>query len=130
MSDYSDRQHSRLIGRVAAAALSDATGSIIDTHSVIKALAITVTAEVVALAMLVIAQDKVVEFIQEEGSGVLIYGAIAFFFFGFFIGFSVYRLFANKWPHRGMHALIWLVSLVAGLFNIVVALVMFALDWS
>ena len=129
MSDCSDRQHSRLIRRVAAAAFSDATGSIIDTHSVVKALAIAVTAEIVALTMLVVAQDKVVEFIQEKGPGVLVYGALAFFFLGFFIGFPVYRLFANKWPHRGMHVLIWLVAFAAGLSNIAVALVLFAFEW-
>jgi hypothetical protein len=129
MSDHYDREQNRVIGQVASAAFSDATGSIIDTHSAVKVLAITVTAEIVALAMCQIAKDKVLEFIQEEGINVLFYGGAFFFFNGFFIAFAIYRLAANKWPHRGVRVLIWLVSIVAGTINVLIAFAMLALEW-
>ena len=129
MSDHYDREQNRMIGQVASAAFTDATSSIIDTHSAVKVLAITLTAEIVALAMCQMARDKVLEFIQEEGVGVLFYGGAFFFLVGFFIAFAVYRLAGNRWPHRGVRVFIWLVSIVAGTINVLIALAMLALEW-
>ena len=117
-----------MIGRLTTAMFSDATGSIIDTHSAVKVLAIAITAEIVAAAMIVIAKDKVVELIQENGVNVLFYGAAFFFFNGFFIAFAIYRLLANKWPHRGGRILIWLVSVIAGAINILLGFVILAFE--
>lgn len=128
MSGHYDREQNRVIGQVASAAFSDATGSIIDTHSAVKVLAIAITAEIVALAMLQVAREKIFEFIQEEGADVLFYGSAFFFFNGFFIAFAIYRLAANKWPHRGGRVFIWLVSIGAGAINVLIAFAMLALE--
>ena len=103
---------------MASAAFSDATSSIIDTHSAVKVLAITLTLQVVAIAMFVIAEEKVAELIENSGDDFWLYGGAVFFFNGFFIAFAVYRLIANRWPHRGMGIYIWLVSTAAGAINV------------
>ena len=120
MSDHYDPNHNRVIGHLTTAAFSDATTSFIDTHSAVKVLAITVTAEIVAFAMFIIANEKVAELVDEYGVDYWFYGSTFFFFNGFFVAFAVYRLIANKWPHRGVRVLIWLVSIVAGALNIAV----------
>ena len=127
MSDFSDQRQNRMIGRFASAAFSDATSSIVDAHSAVKVLAITVTAEAVAFAMLLMASDKVFQLISENGVNVLFYGGAFFFFNGFFIAFALYRLAANKWPHRGVRFLIWIVSIFSGAVNVLIALAMLAL---
>ena len=124
MSDHHDHRHNKVISRVGSAAFSDATNAIIDTHSAVKTLAITVTLEIVAVAMFTIAKDKVVELVENSGDDLWFYGGAVFFFNGFFIAFALYRLIADRWPHRGMQIFIWLISFAAGALNV---LVLFAL---
>jgi hypothetical protein len=118
-NDHGDTQE-EVVANVATSAFSEITDSIIDAHSAIKVLSITVTAELVAFAMFYVAKDKVIEFLAESENGVWIYGAIGIFVIGFLTAFAIYRLVANRWPHARSHLFIWLISIAAGAFNILV----------
>ena len=113
--DYNQR---RLVGEVVNSAFRNVTDSIIDTHSAIAVLSITVTAELGALAMIYVAKDKVVEYLNHSNSGVWVYGSTGIFITGFLTAFAAYRLIADRWPHRQARLLMWLVSVGAGIFNI------------
>ena len=126
MSDYNDPNENRLIRSLNSGVFSDATKSIVDTHSIVKVLAIAVTADLAAFAMLYVANEQVVQLIDENGTDVLFYEGAFFFFAGFFIGFAIYRFLANKWPHRGIGIFIWLAAIVAGVGNVLLALLVFA----
>ena len=129
-SDYdSNRSHDRVITEVAASAFSNITDSIIDTHSAIKVLAITVTAELGGFAMFYVAKDKVEESLADDETGIWIYAAIAIFLVGFLTAFAGYRLIANKWRHRNSGILIWIVSIAAGAANIVLFLAFLVLSF-
>ena len=118
MSDFNNDQD-RVVGQVASSAFREITDSIIDVHSAVKVLAITVTAEVVAFAMYYVSKDKVLEFLEDEQNGSFwLYASIAIFLIGFLSAFSIYRLAANKWRHTGSHIYIWLVSIAVGTFNV------------
>ena len=118
MSDFNHNQD-RVVGQVASSAFHTITDSIIDVHSAVKVLAITVTAEIVAFAMYYVSKDKVLEFLADEQNGSFwLYASIAIFLIGFLTAFSIYRLISNKWRHRGSHIYIWLVSIAAGVFNV------------
>jgi hypothetical protein len=104
--------------RVAASAFSNITDSIVDTHSAIKVLAITVTAELGAFAMFYVSKDKVVESLAESDLEVWLYGGLVVFVIGFLTAFAAYRLVANKWPHRRFRLYIWPVSICAGILNV------------
>ena len=107
-------------GAVAASAFSEITDSIIDTHSAIKVLAITVTAQIGTFLMFYVSKDKVIEFLEDAENDVWIYGSIIIFVIGFLTAFAVYRLVANKWHHRNSGIYIWLVSIAAGVLNIAI----------
>ncbi|HJS52077.1 MAG TPA: hypothetical protein VJ781_09280 [Pyrinomonadaceae bacterium] len=116
-----DRENSQdeVVGRVAASAFSNVTDSIIDAHTAIKVLAITVTAEIGLFAMFYVSKDKVTEFLAEpENDSFWIYGSAAIFVIGFLTAFAVYRLVAKKWPHPSARVFIWLVSTGVGLLNV------------
>ena len=118
MSDFNDDQE-RVVGEVTSSAFSNITDSIIDVHSAVKVLAITVTAEIVAFAMYYVSKDKVLEFLADESNGDFwIYASIAVFLIGFLAAFSIYRLISKKWRHYGAHIFIWFVSFAAGGFNV------------
>ena len=127
--DNDDRSHNRIVSEVAAYAFSNITDSIIDTHSAIKVLAITVTAELGGFAMFYVAKDKVEESLADDETGVWIYAAIAIFLVGFLTAFAGYRLIANKWRHRYSGILIWIVSIAAGAANIVLFLAFLMLSF-
>jgi uncharacterized BrkB/YihY/UPF0761 family membrane protein len=113
-----DEEYNDPVGAVATSAFANITDSIIDTHSAIKVLAITVTAQIGALLMFYVSKDQVIDYLEDSESDVWIYGSIVIFALGFLTAFAVYRLVANKWPHRTSGVLIWLVSIAAGLLNI------------
>lgn len=116
---YQNYDQDRVVGEVARSAFANVTDSIIDVHSAVKVLSITVTAELVAFAMYYVSKDKVLEFLADpENDGVWLYGAIGVFVVGFLTAFAIYRLIANKWHHRGSHIFIWLVSIAAGILNV------------
>jgi hypothetical protein len=118
VSDFNDDQD-RLVGRVARSAFANLTDSIIDVHSAVKVLAVTVTAEIVAFAMYYVSKDKVLEFMSDERNGSFwLYASIAIFLIGFLTAFSIYRLISNKWRHAGAHIYFWLVSFAAGASNL------------
>ena len=127
--DNDNRSHNRIVSEVAASAFSNITDSIIDTHSAIKVLAITVTAELGGFAMFYVAKDKVEESLADDETGVWIYAAIAIFLVGFLTAFAGYRLIANKWRHRYSGILIWIVSIAAGAANIVLFLAFLVLSF-
>jgi len=127
--DSDNRSHNRIVSEVAASAFSNITDSIIDTHSAIKVLAITVTAELGGFAMFYVAKDKVEESLADDETGVWIYAAIAIFLVGFLTAFAGYRLIANKWRHRYSGILIWIVSIAAGAANIVLFLAFLVLSF-
>lgn len=103
---------------VASSAFTSVTDSIIDTHSAIKVLAITVTAEIGVFAMFYVSKDKVLDYLAESGNNVWIYGSIGVFLIGFLTAFAAIRLVASKFPGRLPKYAIWIVSIAAGLANI------------
>jgi len=115
-----DDEYDDPAGAVATSAFAEITDSIIDTHSAIKVLAITVTAELGAFLMLYVSKDKVIEYLEDSENDVWIYGSVVIFVIGFLTAFAVYRLVANKWPHPTSGVMIWLVSAAAGFLNIAI----------
>lgn len=116
---YQNYDQDRVVRQVSRSAFANITDSIIDTHSAVKVLAITVTAELVAFAMYYVSKDKVLEFLADpENDGFWLYGAIGVFVIGFLTAFAIYRLVANKWHHHGSHIFIWFVSIAAGILNV------------
>ena len=118
MSDFNNDQN-RVVGQVASSAFSNLTDSIIDVHSAVKVLAVTVTAELVAFAMYYVSKDKVQDFLDDPNNGNFwFYAAMGVFLIGFLTAFSIYRLAANKWRHNLWHIYIWPVSITAGVSNV------------
>ena len=115
--DHGDTQD-RVARNVVDVALSNITDSIIDTHSAVKVLAITVTAEIGLLAMLYVSKDKAADFLAENEPDILSYGAIAVFMIGFLTAFALYRMISNRWHHRNSGIYIWLASIAAGTANV------------
>lgn len=118
MSDWDDHydvRHRRRMDKVARIGLSNVIDSIVDTHSALKVLVITVTAEIGLLVMFFVAKP---EFIEEYEPDIWMYAATAFFFIGFLTAFATYRLMANKWRHRNSGNYIWLFSITAGIANV------------
>ena len=107
-----------VVANVAASAFTSITDSIIDTHSAVKVLAITVTAELGAFLMLFFAKDKALDSLNDSDANVWIWVSIAAFVVGFLIAFASYRMVADKWRHRHSGIYIWLVSIAAGIGNI------------
>lgn len=118
MSDDLNYGQRRLIGKVATAAFSDITDSIVDTHAAVTVLAITMTLEICGLGMLYVANDKVMATLNGSEVNVWFYVSAAVFLVGFLNAFAVYRLIANKWPHQGARLNNWLVSVIAGSLNL------------
>ena len=121
MSDFDNDQdyaQRKLVSRVVGSAFSNITDSIIDTHSAITVLSITVTAEIGGFVMLYFAKDQVNRSLAASVSDVWIYAALAIFTIGFLTSFAFYRLIADKWPHASAGLFIWLVSIIAGFLNI------------
>jgi len=114
---YGERQV-EIERRVISSSFSELTDSIIDTHSAVKVLAVTVTAEIGAFAMFYVAKDKVLNSLSESDVDIWVYGGVAVFLIGFLTAFAAYRLIANKWPHQSAFVMIWLASLAAGLLNL------------
>lgn len=120
MSDFNDPRHHRIIGRLTTAAFSDATSAIFDVHGAVKTLAITVTLEAVAIAMFIIAKEKVAEMIDSSPANYWFYGGTVFFFNGFFFAFAVYTLLTNRWPQRNAGIYLWILSIAVGGLNLFV----------
>ena len=127
MSNDLDYNQRRLVGKVVGAVFSDITDSIVDTHSAVKVLAITLTMEICGLGIFFVARDKVTRALGESDTNIWIYVSAAVFAVGFLSFFAVYRLMANKWPHPGSGLNNWLVSIGGGLLNV---LLFFALTTS
>ena len=117
MSSYW-RDEDQVAREVTSSAFSNLTDSILDTHSAVKVLAVTVTAEIVAFAMFYVSKDKVQEFLADSESSVLAYGSVAVFLIGFLTAFAVYRLIERKLPRTVPKITIWLVSIAAGIANL------------
>ncbi|MEO5860784.1 MAG: hypothetical protein ABIR33_17775 [Pyrinomonadaceae bacterium] len=127
-NDEHDHNHDRLERKIVTSVWSNITDSIIDTHTAVKVLAITVTAEFGLFAMLFVAKDKVLTSIAESEDGLWIYAAIAVYVIGFLTFFASYRLIANKWRHSYSAILIWPLSIIAGVANLVLFLALLTLD--
>ena len=114
------------VGEVATSAFTSITDSIIDTHSAVKVLAITATAEIGLFVMFYFAKDKVVEGLNDSEPNVWIYSAIAIFVIGFLTAFAGFRLVADRMPRLGRGITIWLVAGAAGVANILLFYVLLA----
>src|SRR5688500_14973245 len=101
-----------------ASGFSTITDSIIDTHSAIKVLAITVTAELVGFAMFYVSKHKVQDFLAENDNSVWMYGSIALFLIGFLTTFGACRLISDQLKKNIPASAVWLLSLTAGIANI------------
>ena len=95
------------------------TSSIIDTHSAIKVLAVTVTAEVAGFLIFYFAKDKVEEALYDAEINVWMYCGIGAFMVGFLTTFAAFRLVTNSRPKPGRGITIWLVSIAGGALNII-----------
>jgi len=104
----------RRVGRTAFFAITD---SIRDTQSAIKVLAVTVTAEFGAFAMIYVSKDQVFTFL-ESGDTVWVYGSIGVFLAGFLTAFAVFRLLPRSFPRPFFGYTIWILSIATGLANI------------
>jgi hypothetical protein len=111
------RDQEEVEAEVASTAFYAITDSIIDTHSAIKVLAITVTTEIGALAMFYVSKEKVLDFLEKE-EGFWIYGAIGVFLVGFLTAFAAFRLLPSGFRRRFFRYAVWAVSIAAGLANI------------
>ncbi|MDI1242206.1 MAG: hypothetical protein PSX80_09830 [bacterium] len=123
-----DHDHDRLVSKVVDSVFYNITDSIIDVHTAVKVLAITVTAEFGALAMLFVAKDKVLASIAESEDSLWIYAAILVYVIGFLTFFASYRLVANKWRHSYSSILIWPLSIIAGVANLFLFLALLTLE--
>jgi hypothetical protein len=112
------RDEDQVAREVVSTAFTSVTDSIIDTHSAVKILAVTVTAEIVAFAMIYVSKDKVQQSLADHDSGLLTYGSIACFVIGFLIVFAAYRLIERKLLRSVPKITVWLVSTVAGIANL------------
>ena len=112
------RDEDRMVREVVSSASTSILDSIIDTHSAIKILAVTVTAEFVALAMFYVSKDKVQDFLAESEGDALIYGSVAVFVIGFLTAFAAYRLIEGKLRQLFPKITIWLISIAAGVANL------------
>jgi hypothetical protein len=128
VSDHKDERQDRLVGRVAASAFYDVTDSIIDAHTAVKVLAITVAAEIGGIAMILIAKDLVRTSLNDAETDVWIYAGIAVFVVGFLTVFAIYKLAAKRWPHQSSGLMIWVVSVAAGVLNIAVIYTLVAFE--
>ena len=117
MTDYNDRQNAKVVGEVITTAFSSITDSVIDVHSAVKVLAITVTAELGVLTMVLFAREKLSESLADQGDNFWIYGSVAVFVNGFLIAFALHRLIIQRWPYAGAYLAIWVVSAFAGVAN-------------
>lgn len=127
MDDDSTYQQRKLIREVVGSAFSNITDSIIDTHSAVVVLAITITLEIGGFVMFYMARDKVIAALNGSDTRVWVCVLIGVYLVGFLNAFAIYRLIANKWPHQGAQLNNWLVSVSAGLLNV---LLFFALTAS
>jgi len=94
------------------------TDSIIrDTQRAIVALAITVTAELGALAMIYVSKDKLLDFIDKQGD-FWIYASFAAFLIGFFAAFAAIRLMPRFIKQLFFSLTVWLISIGVGLANV------------
>ena len=108
----------RLERKIAQTAFSAMTDSILrDTQRAIAALAITVTAELGALAMIYVSKDKLLDFIDKEGD-FWIYASIGAFLIGFFAAFAAVRLMPRVIKQLFFSLTIWLISIGVGLANV------------
>lgn len=117
-----------VVANVVTSAFSNITDSIIDTHSAVKVLAITVTAEIGLIAMFFVSKDKASDFIAEHEPDIWIYASIAVFLIGFLTAFAAYRLVASRWHYRHSGVLIWIASIAAGTANILLFLAILNLE--
>ena len=108
----------RLERKVAQTAFSAMTDSILeDTQRAIAALAITVTAELGALAMIYVSKDQLLDFIDKQGD-FWIYASIGAFLIGFFGAFAAIRLMPRAIKQFFFSFTIWLISIGIGLANV------------
>src|SRR5438270_9584636 len=95
--------------RVETSAFSAAAHSIVDTQSAITVLAITVTAELGAFAMIYVSKNEVYEFLK-SGENIWIYSSVAVFLVGFFTTFAAFRLLPFSLRRGLMSVAIWPIS--------------------
>jgi len=126
MKNYWDDQE-EVERRVVSSAFHNLLDSIVDTHTAVKVLAVTVTAEFMAFVMIYVSKDKLQEFLNDSSSNVWIYAGVGAFLIGFLTVIAASRFFPIRLI-RGIGAyMIMPIAIIAGLGNvgIFVLLVMF-----
>ena len=103
--------------RVGTSAFFSAAHSIIDVQSAITTLAITVTGELGAFAMIYVSKDEVYKFLA-AGENVWIYASVAVFVMGFMTTLAAFRLMPFRFRRGTMSTAIWPVAVIAGIANI------------
>ena len=116
---FLDNDQDEVTSRVASSAFRSVTDSITDTHSAVVVLSIAGAAEIGGLVMLRIAHYEVARSLERSDLDVWLYSAIGVFVVGFLISYAIYKMAAKKWPHPTAYMMCWLVSIMAGIGNIV-----------
>jgi hypothetical protein len=126
MKNYWDDQE-KVERRVVSSAFNNLLDSIVDTHTAVKVLAITVTAEIMAFVMIYVSKDKLQDFLNDSSSNVWIYSAVGAFLIGFLTVIAASRFFPDRFIRGFGTYMIMPIALFAGIGNIgiFVLLVMF-----
>ena len=104
---------------VVSSAFANLTESIIDTHTAVKVLAVTVTAEIMGFVMLYVSKDKVQDFLDDPANGGFwVYASIAVYLIGFLTAFASYRLLTGGLPHLFPKYMLLPIAIIAGIANL------------
>jgi hypothetical protein len=126
MNNYWDDQE-EVERRVVSSAFNNLLDSIVDMHTAVKVLAVTVTAELMAFVMIYVSKDKLQDFLNDSSSNVWIYSAVGSFLIGFLTVIAASRFFPTRIIRGLGQYMIMPIAIIAGLGNIglFVLLVMF-----
>ena len=113
-----DNDPQRIERKVYEAAYDTWTSAILEsTQSAILTLAVTVAADIGALAMIYVSKDKVLDFIDKQGD-FWIYACLILFAVGFLGAFAAIRLLPKFIKQLFFSVTIWLISIGVGLANV------------
>src|SRR6478672_95011 len=119
MSFLDNEDQDDVASEVASSAFRNVTDSIVDTHTAVVVLSIAGAAEIGGLVMLRMARYEVQRALERSDLDVWLYSAAGVFVVGFLISYAFYKMAARKWPHPTAYIMCWLVSIMAGVGNIV-----------
>jgi hypothetical protein len=118
MSFLDDRDEDDIAYDVGTSAFANITGSIYDTHTAVVVLAIAGAAEIGGVVMLRMAKDQVAGALSDAEFATWIYAGIGVFVVGFLCAYGTHFLINKKWARPEARMMRWLISISAGLANI------------